>query len=154
METKDIIRVIITFSHTHYVLLSPCIQYIKTDFNVFHNILHSPDVNHELFKVGLATSIAILALKGYVELYEGKKRNKKVEYDNFKSATHWTILLILIAWISFHMALSPVYGTIKTWLIMVAFGFGVLIQSALMIPVWGQNIISVVLMTYFLQIYK
>ena len=116
--------------------------------------MHSPDVNHELFKVGLATSIAILALKGYVELYEGKKRNKKVEYDNFKSATHWTILLILIAWISFHMALSPVYGTIKTWLIMVAFGFGVLIQSALMIPVWGQNIISVVLMTYFLQIYK
>ncbi|KAL7531100.1 hypothetical protein ACHAXR_003844 [Thalassiosira sp. AJA248-18] len=128
--------------------------YAMYDFKVFHNILHSPDVSHEWFKVGLAASLAIMALKGYVELYEGKKRSKKVEYDNFKSATHWTILLILISWISFHMSLSPVYGTFKTWLIMIGFGYGVLIQSALMIPVWGQNIISFVLMTFFLQMYK
>lgn len=124
------------------------------DFKVFHNILHSPRINHEWFKIGLASSIAILGLKGYVELYEGKNRNKAVEYDNFKSATHWTILLIGISWIAFHMALSPVYGTVKTWLIMIGFGYGVLIQSALMIPVWGQNIISFILMTFFLQMYK
>jgi len=126
----------------------------KIDFKVFHAILHSPDVNHELFKMGLAASIAIMAIKAYVELYEGKRRNKKVEYDNFKSATHWTILLIVIAWISFHMSLSPHFGTFATWLIMIGFGFGVLIQSALMIPVWGQHFISVVLMTVFLQMYK
>mmetsp|Transcript_24211 Transcript_24211/g.52216 ORF Transcript_24211/g.52216 Transcript_24211/m.52216 type:complete len:184 (-) Transcript_24211:338-889(-) len=128
--------------------------YAMHDFNVFHNILYSPKVSHEWFKVGLAASIAVMALKGYVELYEGKKKNKKVEYDNFKSATHWTILLIMISWISFHLALSPLYGTFKTWIIMIGFGFGVLIQSALMIPVWGQNILSVVLMTFFLQMYK
>lgn len=128
--------------------------YAMHDFDVFHNILHSPHVRHEWFKIGLASSIAIMALKGYVELYMGKKQNKKVEYDNFKSATHWTILLIMVAWISFHLALSPVYGTFKTLAIMIGFGYGVLIQSALMIPVWGQNIVSVVLMTVLLQMYK
>lgn len=126
----------------------------NTDFKVFHVILHNTDISHTWFKIGLATSIAIMGLKGYVELYEGKKKHKKVEYDNFKTATHCTILLILLAWISFHLALSPVYGTFKTWLIMIGFGWGVLIQAALMIPVWGQNIISFVLMTFFLQMYK
>ena len=95
-----------------------------------------------------------MAIKAYVELYEGKKKQKKVEYKHFKTVTHWTILLIVVSWISFHMALSPVYGGIKTWLIMVAFGYGVLIQSALMIPVWGQNVLSFVVMTFFLQQYK
>lgn len=128
--------------------------YALYDFKVFHNILHSPQVSHEWFKIGLAASIAIMALKGYVELYEGKRRNKKVEYDNFKSATHLTILLILLSWISFHLALSPVYGFFKTLIIMVGFGYGVLIQSALMIPVWGQNMISFVVMTFILQTYK
>lgn len=128
--------------------------YALYDFKVFHNILHNPRVSHEWFKIGLALSIAILALKGYVELYQGKKKNKKVEYDNFKSATHWTILLIVISWISFHLALSPVYGTLKTWVIMLGFGWGVLIQGALLIPVWGQNLIAVVAMTFFLQMYK
>ncbi|KAL9191021.1 hypothetical protein ACHAXT_000727 [Thalassiosira profunda] len=128
--------------------------YAMYDFNVFHNILHSPDVSHEWFKVGLAASIATMLLKGYVELYQGKKRGKKVEYDNFRSATHWTIFLLLTSWISFHMALSPVYGTFKTLVIMIGFGFGVLIQSALLIPVWGQNILSIALMTFFLQMYK
>ena len=131
----------------------PSIQF-NTEFGVLHNILHSPNVSHEWFKIGLASSIAVMALKGYVELYEGKKKKKKVEYDNFKSATHWTILFIMISWISFHLSLSPAYGHFKTWLIMIGFGYGVLIQSALMIPVWGQNILSVVLMTFFLQMYK
>lgn len=125
-----------------------------SEFGVLHNILHSPNVSHEWFKIGLASSIAVMALKGYVELYEGKKKKKKVEYDNFKTATHWTIFLILLSWISFHMALTPVYGTFKTLVIMIGFGYGFLIQAALMIPVWGQNLISVVLMTFFLQTYK
>lgn len=129
-------------------------QQHKLDFNVFHNIMHNPKVSHECFKVGLAASIAIVFLKGYVELYKGKKQGKKVEYENFKTATHCTILLILLSWISFHLSLSPVYGTVKTWLIMIGFGWGVLIQCALFIPVSAQNIISVVFMTYFLHVYK
>jgi len=128
--------------------------YALYDFQVFHNILHNPKVSHAWFKCGLAVSIAIMALKGYVELYEGKKKKRKVEYANFKSVTHWTIFLIMLSWISFHMALSPVYGMFKSWIIMIGFGYGVLIQAALMIPVWGQNLISVVLMTFFLQMYK
>ncbi len=95
-----------------------------------------------------------MAIKAYVELYEGKKKKKTVDYKNFKSVTRWTLLLIIASWISFHMAISPVYGFFKTWLIMVGFGYGILVQSALMIPVWGQNFISFVLMTFFLQQYK
>ena len=109
-------------------------QYKLLDFNVFHNIMHNPKVSHEWFKVGLAASIAIVFLKGYIELYKGKRQGKKVEYENFKTATHCTILLILLSWISFHLSLSPVYGTVKTWLIMIGFGWGVLIQCALFIP--------------------
>lgn len=124
------------------------------DFKVFYNILHSPAVSHVYFKFGLASSCAILGVKGYVELYEGKRNKKKVEYSNFRSATHLTIVLILVSWISFHAALSPVYGTFGTWLIMLGFGWGVLIQASLLIPVWGQNLISFVTMTFFLQLYK
>jgi hypothetical protein len=127
---------------------------LGTELNVFHNILHSPSVSHEWFKLGIATTILLLAIKAYVELYEGKLRDKKVEYENFRSATHWVILLLLMSWISFHKSLSPVYGTFKTWLIMCGFGWGILIQGALFIPVWGQNAISFVLLTFFLQTYK
>ena len=130
------------------------IQRTHTDINLFHNIIHSPEINHEWFKVGLASSIAIMAIKGYVELYQGKKKKKQVEYENFRQATHMTIFLILLAWISFHKSLSPLYGGFKTLLIMIGFGFGVLLQCALMIPVWGQNFLSVVILTFFLQQYK
>ncbi|KAK1734693.1 hypothetical protein QTG54_014566 [Skeletonema marinoi] len=88
------------------------------------------------------------------ELYQGKKNKKKVEYENFRAATHASIVLILIAWISFHKSLSPLYGGFKTMLIMIGFGFGVLLQAALMIPVWGQNFLSFVILTFFLQQYK
>ena len=121
---------------------------------MFHNILHNPKISHEWFKIGLALSIAIMALKAYVELYEGKARNKKVVYYNFKTATHITIFLIMGAWVSFHMALTPVYGGFKTWIVMVGFSYGVLIQSSLFIPVILQTFLSVVFMTVFLQQYK
>ena len=129
--------------------------YILHDkLNLFHNILHHPLVSHTWFKVGIAGSITVMGLKAYVELYEGKRQGKAVEYENFKTATHATILFILLSWISFHVALSPVYGMFKTWLIMVGFGWGVLIQAALFIPVWIQNAISFVLLTFFLSVYK
>ncbi|KAL3806999.1 hypothetical protein ACHAXA_000944 [Cyclostephanos tholiformis] len=128
--------------------------YVLHELKLFHNILHSPSVSHGWFKIGIASTIALLAVKAHVELYEGKLKDKKVEYENFKSATHWAILLIFMSWTSFHMALSPVYGTFKTWLIMCGFGYGILIQGALFIPVWGQNAISFIVLTFFLQTYK
>ena len=126
----------------------------QTDINLFHNIIHSPKVKHEWFKIGLASSIAIMLIKAYIELYQGKKKKKQVEYENFRTATHASIFLILIACISFHKSLSPLYGGFKTLLIMVGFGIGILLQAALMIPVTGQNILSVVILTFFLQQYK
>lgn len=124
------------------------------ELNVFHNIIHSPHISHTWFKAGLALSILIIALKAYVELYEGKTKKRKVEYENFRTATHAVIFLLLAAWVSFHMALSPVYGGLKSFFIMVAFGYGVLVHLALLVPVWGQNVISVVLLTFFLQQYQ
>lgn len=152
-DVRCSISVVDRFSMTKLCTYS-CFASSSIDFNVFHNILHNPKISHEWFKGGLALSIAIMSLKAYVELYEGKTRNKKVEYENFKTATHITIFLIMGAWISFHMALSPVYGGFKTWIVMVGFSYGVLIQSSLFIPVWGQNFLSVVVMTVFLQQYK
>jgi len=137
-----------------YLIITSLSQTRNTEINLFHNIIHSPEVKHEWFKIGLASSIAIMGIKAYLELYQGKKKKKKVEYENFRTATHASIVLILIAWISFHKSLSSLYGGFKTFLIMIGFGFGVLLQAALMIPVWGQNILSVVLLTFFLQQYK
>ena len=95
-----------------------------------------------------------MLIKAYLELYQGKKKKKQVEYENFRTATHASIVLILIAWISFHKSLSPLYGGFKTLLIMIGFGMGVLLQAALMIPVVAQNILSIVILTFFLQQYK
>jgi len=128
--------------------------YAMQTINLFHNIIHSPEVKHEWFKAGLACSVLIMAIKAYVELHQGKMKKQQVEYENFRTATHITIVLILIAWISFHKSLSPLYGGFKTMLIMIGFGFGVLLQAALMIPVVWQNFLSVVILTFFLQQYK
>ena len=95
-----------------------------------------------------------MLIKAYLELYQGKKKKKKVEYENFRTATHASIVLILIAWISFHKSLSPLYGGFKTLLIMIGFGMGVLLQAALMIPVVAQNVLSIIILTFFLQQYK
>ena len=119
---------------------------------VYQTILHSPNVRHEWFKIGLATSVAILALKTYVEMYSGKIQGKTVNYDNFRSETHGIMFLILLASLSFHVALWPAYGW-KTMGIMALFGFGVLIQFALLVPTYVQNLVGAVLMTLFIQEY-
>eukprot|EP00984_Skeletonema_dohrnii_P003799 scaffold1310_cov128-Skeletonema_dohrnii-CCMP3373.AAC.2 len=54
--------------------------YAMHDINLFHNIIHSPEIKHEWFKIGLASSIAIMAIKAYLELYQGKKNKKKKHY--------------------------------------------------------------------------
>ncbi len=122
-------------------------------FNVYHTILHSPMINHEWFKIGLATSVAILALKAYVEMYHGKIQGKTVNYENFRNETHGIMFLILLASVSFHLALWPAYGGWKTFLILMLFGFGILIQFALIVPSYVQNLVGAIVMTFFLQEY-
>lgn len=95
---------------------------------------------------------AFLGVKAYVEMYAGKIQGQAVNYQNFKSSTHAIIFLILLTSLSFHVALWPAYGA-KTFLIMLLFGFGILLQFALLVPTYVQNLVGVVLMTFFLQEY-
>jgi len=121
-------------------------------YQVYQTILHSPKVDHEWFKIGLATSVAIMAVKVYVEMYAGKIQGKAVNYENFRSETHGIMLLISLASLSFHVALWPAYGW-KTIFIMMLFGFGILIQFALLVPTYVQNLVGAVVMTFFIQLY-
>ena len=123
------------------------------EFTVYHAVLRSPHVSHAWFKLGFASSVAILLIKSYVELYEGKTKKRKVDYDNFRQTTHIILLLLLLASLSFHIALWPHYGGFKTILIMIMFGWGVLLQVALLLPTWAQNMLGFVLMTFFIQEY-
>ena len=95
---------------------------------------------------------AALGVKAYVEMYAGKIQGQAVNYQNFKSSTHAIIFLILLSSLSFHVALWPAYGA-KTFLIMLLFGFGILLQFALLVPTYVQNLVGVVLMTFFIQEY-
>lgn len=85
-------------------------------------------------------------------MYAGKIQGKIVKYENFRSSTHATIFLILLSSLSFHVALWPAYRGM-TLLIMVIFGFGILIQFALLVPTYVQNLVGVILMTFFIQEY-
>jgi len=127
--------------------------FLHEKMNLFHNILHSHKVSHTWFKLGLAMSIAILAIKGYMEIYEGKINKKQISYKTYPNCTHAVIILGLLTNIAFGTSLWPLYGTSTLWIIPM-FGFGVLLQIMLIVPVWGQNILSVVVLMYFLQEYK
>jgi hypothetical protein len=122
--------------------------------SVFHNVMHSPHVNHEWFKCGLAASIAVSMIKAYMELYEAKVRKQKVEYANYKNCTHAVLTLITIASFAFHKSLWDFYGGFKTMFIMFLFGWGLLLQVCLLLPTSAQNVIAFVGLTYFLQQYQ
>lgn len=123
-------------------------------FEVYHAILRDPNVNHTVFKIGLAASIGISGIKGYLELYEGKMRKQKIEYQNYKSSTHAVMILWIIATICFNAALWNALGGLKTMLVLLIFSFGVLIQLMLLLPTSVQNIITFIGLTFFLQMYK
>jgi len=128
--------------------------YILHIMEVFATVMRGPSVRHGWFKMGLATSVAIQMVKGYVELYDGKSKKKKIEYANYRNETHILLLLILIASISFHVSLWPAYGGLKTVFIMFVVGWGVLLQIALVVPTWVQNGVGFVGMTFLLQQYQ
>eukprot|EP00565_Helicotheca_tamesis_P007965 CAMPEP_0185725840 /NCGR_PEP_ID=MMETSP1171-20130828/1993_1 /TAXON_ID=374046 /ORGANISM="Helicotheca tamensis, Strain CCMP826" /LENGTH=180 /DNA_ID=CAMNT_0028394061 /DNA_START=119 /DNA_END=661 /DNA_ORIENTATION=- len=121
--------------------------------NVYHTIRRGENFNHEWFKIGLALCVALVALKSWVELYQGKTKKRKVNYENFRNETHAVMLLMMGVSISFHKALWVVYGGGQTMLIMALFSFGICLQLALMIPPWAWNVLAVVSLTFFIQIY-
>ena len=93
-------------------------------------------------------------IKGYMELYEGKLHKRKVEYKDYKNSTHAVMCLILFASLAFNIALWDAYGGFKTVFIMTLFGYGVLLQLALLFPTWLQNMVTFVGLTYFIQMYQ
>jgi len=128
--------------------------YGLNELDVFHQVMHSPNVDHQWFKVGLAASIGISGIKAYMELYEGKMRKQTIEYNNYRTATHTVLVLFFLATAAFHIALWNAYGGGKTILINILFGYGVLLQFMLMIPTWIQNAVTFVGLTFFLQEYQ
>jgi len=64
-----------------------CTWFLNNKLNFFHDILHSHKVSHTWFKLGLAFSIAILAIKGYMEIYEGKIKKQEGENKNNTNKT-------------------------------------------------------------------
>eukprot|EP00568_Trieres_chinensis_P001697 CAMPEP_0183302298 /NCGR_PEP_ID=MMETSP0160_2-20130417/8133_1 /TAXON_ID=2839 ORGANISM="Odontella Sinensis, Strain Grunow 1884" /NCGR_SAMPLE_ID=MMETSP0160_2 /ASSEMBLY_ACC=CAM_ASM_000250 /LENGTH=151 /DNA_ID=CAMNT_0025465049 /DNA_START=277 /DNA_END=732 /DNA_ORIENTATION=+ len=145
-------------NHWYYKLKRACILgcslYVLHDLGAWHAVMRSPDVSHEWFKIGLAASVAILAMKSYMELYQGKIKGVRVDYKNFRQATHMLIFLILLATVCFYVALSPHYGGAKTMLVLTVFGWGVLIPASLLLPTYAQNGVAVTLMTFFIQQYQ
>lgn len=128
--------------------------YLLHTMKVFMTVMRGPDVRHGWFKLGLAASVGIQIVKGYMELYDGKYKNRKIEYKNYRHETHALIFLFLFASLSFHVSLLPAYGGAKTIFILVLVGWGVLLQIALLFPTWVQNILGIASMTFLLQQYQ
>ena len=97
--------------------------------------------------------IALLGVKAYVEIFEGKLNKKTVNYENFRQSTHAAIALFLASSLAYHIALWPHYRWNSIIVLSVAF-FGVILQFLLLVPSWVQNIVGFVGLTFFLQEYK
>jgi hypothetical protein len=97
--------------------------------------------------------IALLGLKAYVEVYEGRLRKTKVDYEHFRQTTHAAIGLFLFSSLCYHIAIWPHYGWNSIVVLSIAF-FGVILQIMLLFPSWLQNILSVIAVTFFLQEYS
>ena len=122
---------------------------------VYQQVMFGKDIRHHWFKLGLALSVGVAGLKGYVELYEGRVKKNTIDYETYKKSTHATILLTLGASFSFHFALAPVYGWLLTMMIINGlFFFGVLLQFMLLVPSSVQNIVTFVLLTFLLIQYQ
>ena len=128
-------------------------SYILHLMGVYETVTKSPQVKHEWFKVGLATSTLLLFLKAYMELYVGKLHNKQINYKTMPQTTHAAIVLLLVSTLSFQVALWPVYGVGKSIVVMIMVT-AFLINFCLIFPTIWQNLIALVLLTFFLQEYQ
>ena len=97
---------------------------------------------------------ALLSIKAYIEMYAGKLKKQTVNYKTFPQSTHAILLLLLLTTVCFHAALIPHFGWGNTFVVLNVFGFGILLPFALLVPTYVQNLVAVVLMTWFLQEYS
>jgi len=126
--------------------------YLLHRMNTYKNILTSPDISHQWFKVGLASSVALFSLKAYIEMYTGKLQKKEVSYKTVPQSTHAAIGLIVFSGISFNIALWPVYGGNSMFVMFLVGTF--LINFCLMFPTIIQNLIAFSVLTFFIQEYQ
>lgn len=126
--------------------------YFLDRMNAYHTIIHSPDVSHQWFKVGLAASLALFSIKAYVEMYTGKLQKQEVSYKALPDLTHAAILLIFLSGIAFHIALWPVYGGQSMFVMFLVGAF--LLNFCLMFPTIVQNLVAFAMMTFFIQEYQ
>lgn len=92
-------------------------------------------------------------VKAYVELYEGRMKKQKVNYENFRQTTHAILFLWCLASLSFNIALWPHYGW-NTPVLLSVFAFGVVLQFLLLVQnSYLQNAILFCCLTFFLQEY-
>ena len=91
-------------------------------------------------------------IKAYIETYEGKVLKKAINYESYKQTTHAVIGLILVSTVAFNIALWPHYGWNTPILLGLCF-FGVILQFLLIVPTYVQNIVGIVMFTFFLQEY-
>jgi len=126
--------------------------YLLHRMNTYNNILTSPDISHQWFKVGLASSVALFSLKAYIEMYTGKLQKKEVSYKTLPQSTHAAIGLIFFTGISFNIALWPVYGGNSMFVMFLVGTF--LINFCLMFPTIAQNLIAFGVLTFFIQEYQ
>lgn len=88
-----------------------------------------------------------------MEMYEGKLRKQTINYKNYPQSTHSIMVLFLLASISFNIAIWPAFGVLSL-AILTIIGYGLLLQFALLVPTYVQNIVCFVLLTFFLQEYS
>lgn len=126
--------------------------YFLDKLNAYHQIMHSPLISHEWFKVGLAASLALFTLKVYVEMYNGKIQKKEISYKTIPQITHAAIALLLLSGSAFHIALWPQYGANSMFLMFLVGTF--LLNFCLLFPTIVQNLVGFALLTFFIQEYQ
>jgi hypothetical protein len=96
---------------------------------------------------------AMFLIKAYVELYQGRLHQQRVNYQNFRQTTHLFLLLWTVTSVCFFVALWPHYKW-NTIVVLSLLAFGVVLQFLLLVPnPWAQNAIALVGLTFFLQEY-
>jgi hypothetical protein len=170
-------RILSYVKGTFYISLS---TYVLHRFFRFYNaIFQSPYILHEWFKIGIALTVgtsveanysyglhilnlsfprflpllALLGVKAYVEVYEGRVKKATVDYKTFPQSTHAAIILFLLSSIAYHIALWPHYHY-NTFIVLGIVFFGIVLQFIVMTPSSVQNVVSFVLLALFIQEYQ
>ncbi len=95
---------------------------------------------------------ALLSLKAYVEMYNGKIQKKEITYKSIPQITHAAIALLLLSGFAFHIALWPVYGGESMFVMFLVGTF--LLNFCLLFPTIIQNLVGFALLTFFIQEYQ